>query len=142
MASELAAQAAFNARRLQACCEDVRRRRAGAHPEQTWRNLMVRKTLIALAAAATLGAAALTPGTAAAAHGFHRGGHAGHHGHFAPRHAFHNGFAFRHRPVFVRHHVRRHFAFVGVPLVASDSCVVVRRVWTRWGWHWRRIWVC
>jgi hypothetical protein len=103
---------------------------------------MVRKTLIALAAAASLGAVALTPGTAAAAHGFHRGGHAGFHGHLAPRPAFHNRFAFRHRPVFVRHHVRRHFAFVGVPLVASDSCVVVRRVWTPWGWHWKRIWVC
>jgi len=33
-------------------------------------------------------------------------------------------------------------AFVGVPLIASDSCVVVRRVWTPWGWHWRRLWVC
>ena len=107
---------------------------------------MVRKTLMALAAAATLGAAALAPGTAAAAHGFHGGGHAGFHGHFAPRPVVHNRFVFRdrfgHRPFFVRHHVRHHFAYVGVPLVASDSCVVVRRVWTPWGWHWRRIWVC
>jgi hypothetical protein len=102
---------------------------------------MVRKTLIALAAVATLGAAALTPGTAAA-HGFHRGVHAGHHGHFVPRPVVHNHFVFRHRPIFVRHHVRRHFAFVGVPVAASDSCVVVRRTWTPWGWRWKRFWVC
>jgi len=107
---------------------------------------MVRKTLIAFAAAASLGAAALTPGAAAAAHGFRHGGHAGMHGHFAPRHVVHNRFVFRHhvahRPFFVRRHLRRHFAFVGGPLVVSDSCVVVRRVSTPWGWHWRRIWVC
>ena len=106
---------------------------------------MVRKTFIALAAAASLGAAALTPGTATAGNGFHRGVHHGFHGHFAPRHAFHHRIVhhrFAHHPFFVRHHFRRHFAFVGVPLVAGDSCVVVRRVWTPWGWHWRRIWVC
>jgi hypothetical protein len=103
---------------------------------------MVRKIFIALAAAAGLGAAALTPGTAAAASGFHHGIHTGFHGHFAPRPAFHGRFVYRHHPIFVRHHFRRQFAFVGVPLVAGDSCVVVRRVWTPWGWHWRRIWVC
>jgi hypothetical protein len=100
---------------------------------------MVRKTLVALATAATLGAAALVPGTAAAAHGFHGGGF---HGHVVSRPIVHNRFVvghrFGHRPFFVR----RHIAFVGVPLVASDSCVAIRRVWTRWGWHWRRVWVC
>jgi hypothetical protein len=42
-----------------------------------------------------------------------------------------NRFAFRHR--FVR--FGRVFAFAG-------SCSIVRRVWTPWGWSWRRIWVC
>src|SRR5262245_37962516 len=43
---------------------------------------------------------------------------------------FHNRFVFRHR-----FFPRRVFAFGG-------SCVVVRHVWTPWGWAWRRIWVC
>ena len=47
-------------------------------------------------------------------------------GHFHHRH-FHRGFGL--------------FAFGGGP-VWWDSCWRLRRVWTPWGWHWRRINVC
>jgi hypothetical protein len=30
---------------------------------------------------------------------------------------------------------------VAGPFVA-DGCLQVRRVWTEWGWTWRRVWVC
>jgi len=45
---------------------------------------------------------------------------------------------------FHHRHFRRGFglfAFGGGP-VWWDSCWRLRRVWTPWGWHWRRINVC
>ncbi len=43
-----------------------------------------------------------------------------------------------------RHHRFRHFAFVApfAGYAAYDSCYVPRRVWTPWGWEWRRVYVC
>ncbi len=44
-----------------------------------------------------------------------------------------------------RHHHRfRHFGFVApfAAYAAYDSCYVPRRVWTPWGWRWRRVYVC
>jgi hypothetical protein len=50
----------------------------------------------------------------------------------------HNRFVFRHRFPF-----RNRFAFaVGVPFFAGDSCWIVRRAWSPWGWRWRSVWVC
>ena len=46
-----------------------------------------------------------------------------------------------------RHHrFHRRFVF-GVPFAfgayaADDSCYSVRRVWTHWGWRWRRVYIC
>jgi hypothetical protein len=60
----------------------------------------------------------------------------------------HNNFAFRHHAFFdrrfaFRHHRFRHFrnGFF-VASIADDSCFIVRRVWTPWGWRWRHVWVC
>ncbi len=47
-------------------------------------------------------------------------------------------FRFRHHRFFRHHFFRHHFAFAAI----DGGCFVVRRVWTPWGWHWRRIWVC
>lgn len=103
---------------------------------------MLRKLIIASAALAALSTA--TASGALAMHGGHwGGGHpAGGWGHVHHNFASHNRFAFRHHhhAFFFRHH--RHFAFIGAPFAFADNCVVVRRVWTPWGWHWRRIWVC
>ncbi len=103
---------------------------------------MLRKLIITSAALAALSTATATG--ALAMHGGHwGGGHpAGGWGHVHHNFAFHNRFAFRHHhhAFFFRHH--RHFAFIGAPFAFGDDCVVVRRVWTPWGWHWRRIWVC
>jgi len=97
---------------------------------------MLRKSIIALAAAATLGVTALASSPASA----HWGGwgHGFHHGFF-----FHRSVAFHHpfvlgRPFFFR----RHF-FAGPVLIDDDyGCWRVRRVPTIWGWRWRRVWVC
>ena len=102
---------------------------------------MLRKLIITSAAFAALSTATATG--ALAMHGGHWGGHhpTGSWGHVHHNFAFHNRFAFRHHHAFFfRHH--RHFAFIGAPFAFGDDCVVVRRVWTPWGWHWRRIWVC
>ena len=44
-----------------------------------------------------------------------------------------------------RHH-RFHRGFIGAPFygayAAYDSCYQPRRVWTRWGWRWHRVYVC
>jgi hypothetical protein len=100
---------------------------------------MLRKLIITSAALAALSTA--TASGALAMHGGHwgSGNPAGGWGH--PHHnlAFHNRFR-HHHAFFFRHH--RHFAFIGAPFAFGDDCVVVRRVWTPWGWHWRRIWVC
>lgn len=99
---------------------------------------MLRKLIFTSAAVA-----ALSTATASGAWAMH-GRWAGHPtGSAHPHHnfAFHNRSAFRHHHAFFfRHH--RHFAFIGAPFAFGDDCVVIRRVWTPWGWHWRRIWVC
>lgn len=94
---------------------------------------MLRKTIIAFAAAATLGVAALASTPAAA-----RWGGWGFH------HDFHRG-SFVRNPFVVRHpfFFHRHF-FAGPVLIDSDEygCWRLRRVPTVWGWRWRRVWVC
>jgi hypothetical protein len=128
---------------------------------------MRRKMIIALAATAMLGAAAIADN--AIARGGHGGGggHGGHGG-MGGMHAgmggmrggswggarvgawggsrawghsrfVHNRFAFRHH----RFH-RNRFLFatsIGFGYPYYD-CYTVRRVWSPWGWTWRRIWVC
>jgi hypothetical protein len=101
---------------------------------------MVRKSIIAFATAAALGAAVIPTGASAAWHGGFHGGH-GFHGGFHP--GFHPGFrhfGFRHHDRFF---VRDRFFFgPSFAFVDGPGCVRVRRVWTPWGWRWRRIWVC
>jgi hypothetical protein len=103
---------------------------------------MFRKSIIALAAAATLGVTALAAGPAAArwgGHGGHMGGHM-HMGGFRHVGAFHvhayPRFAFRHR-FFVRR-----FAVLPAPILIDGGCWRVR--WVHYYHHWRRhrIWVC
>ena len=59
---------------------------------------------------------------------------------------FGNGFAFRHRGFIhdrfaFRHHRFRHFPGFFVASI-GDDCFVARRLWTPWGWRWRRVWAC
>jgi hypothetical protein len=80
------------------------------------------RTLLAIGAAAALTVAAL-PTSASAQHRW--GGHFGHDGFGGPGISF--GF--------------------GVAPYAYDyaygpGCYRVQRVWTRWGWRIRRVWVC
>jgi len=94
---------------------------------------MFRKSIIALAAAATLGLAALAPGPAEARGHFHMGGlhRVGvFHVRAFPR------FAFRHR-LFVRR-----FAVIRAPILINTGCWRVR--WVHIHHHWRRhrVWVC
>ena len=105
---------------------------------------MLRKSIITLAALAALGAAALAPDTAAAM----QRGFGGFHSHFAPV-AFHNRFVVRDRFVLrdrfaFRHFLpfRHRFVFAASPFIVDDSCTIVRRVWTPWGWRWHRVWAC
>jgi hypothetical protein len=110
---------------------------------------MLSRSIITLAAAASLGAAVLASAPAwARMGGGHGGGHAAMGGHFAAggvrsaaivhdgnfavrnRVIVNNRFPVRHRFAF-RHH---RFAFVGGPIIVDDSC------W-RW-WYGRRIWLC
>jgi hypothetical protein len=91
---------------------------------------MLRKMVIALAAASAITAGSMI---AASAHGF--GGHGGGFSHGGG--GFHHGFAGGH-PAFFHHgfHHRffvNRFAFYGGGPY-YDSCY--RRVWTRWGWRW------
>jgi hypothetical protein len=99
---------------------------------------MFRKSILALAAAATLGLAALASGPAEAHFG-HRGGHfhmGGFHrvGFFHVR--AHPHFAFRHR-FFIRR-----FAVLPAPILIDSGCWRIR--WVHIHHHWRRhrIWVC
>lgn len=116
---------------------------------------MQRKSIITFAAAALLGFAVLVPQTASAQMRF-----SGVHGNFAaarfahsaiaPRATFHNRFIFRDNDRFAFHHRfafahHRFFAFrhpFAFAAVGDNGCFRVRRVWTPWGWTWRRIWVC
>jgi hypothetical protein len=94
---------------------------------------MLRKSIIAIAAAATLGGAALTSSPASA----HWGGWSHHFGGFHHAVFFRPSVAF-HRPFLFR----RHFALIAGPIFVDDGCWRVRRVPTFWGWRWRRVWVC
>jgi hypothetical protein len=101
---------------------------------------MLRKSIIALAAAAALGLVALASAPASA----HRGGHWGgghmhmHMGGFHHARAFHvhPRFAFRHR-VFVHR-----FAVIRAPIFIGHGCWRVH--WVRIHRHWarRHVWVC
>ena len=78
---------------------------------------MLRKTILGIAAAASLSAVALTPTTASAWHPHHIGHHHGHWGH---------GFGFR-------------VGFIGG---GYDGCYVTRRVFTPYGVVFRTVNVC
>jgi hypothetical protein len=102
---------------------------------------MMRKSLVLLAVAATLGIAAAQAPASAAFHGtgmhtFHGGnfGALGNRAFAGHRFAFHDRFAFRHHFFPFRHR----FAFATV----DGGCFAVRRVWSPWGWRWHRVWVC
>jgi hypothetical protein len=92
----------------------------------------LRNSIIILAAAAMLGAVALVSTPASAHHmgGFRVGG-------------FHH-VAYRQHFFYARHpfFIRRHFALIGTPYWFDGGCWRVHRVWTYWGWRWRRVWVC
>jgi hypothetical protein len=111
--------------------------------------IMLRKMVIALAAAAALTAGSMIPvsahggghgGGGGMGHGGGMGmghggfGHAGFaHGGFAPHGGFHDHdgrFAFRHHHRFFFNE----FAFYGAGYPYDDGCY--RHVWTRWGWRW------
>jgi len=89
---------------------------------------------ISLAAGAALMLALSVPSDASAQRwggwqgGFHRG-------FVGPRIGFHRGFVGP-RFGFRRGFVGPRFSF------AFGGCSVVRRVWTPFGWSWRRVWVC
>jgi hypothetical protein len=58
-----------------------------------------------------------------------------------------NGVAFRHRAFIhdrfaFRHHRFRFFPGFYAASYIDDDCYFARRVWTPWGWRWRRVWVC
>jgi hypothetical protein len=139
-----------------------------APPHQNQEDMM--RKIIALAATALLCSLVATGAASARMGGMggHPGGMGGFHGGMGAFHggmgAFHAGpvggfragpafthsnvafhhHAFVHNRFFFRHH-RFHHRFVTPFIFASvvdDSCFIVRRVWTPWGWHWRRVWVC
>jgi len=86
----------------------------------------MKRTLLAIAAAAALAIAAV-PSTASAQHwGGHWGGWGGHHfGWGGPRVSFGFGVA----PSY-------DYGYAG------PACYRVHRVWTPFGWRWHRVWVC
>ena len=98
---------------------------------------MFRKSIIAFAAAATLGLAALASGPAEARG--HFGGHM-HMGGFHHMGAFHMRafprFAVRHR-IFVRR-----FAVIRAPILIGPSCWRIRWVHVHHHWRRHRVWVC
>jgi len=123
---------------------------------------MMRK-FIALAATA-LFFVAMTPNAASArmgGGGGHMGGGGGHfggghvggmgggwHGNWGGgRFVGHPGFGHRaffpRDRFFLRHRFARfHDGFFFASYDDGYGCVIPRRVWTPWGWRWRRIWVC
>jgi len=120
---------------------------------------MMRK-FIALAATA-LFCVAMTPNAASArgGGGHMGGGHMGG-GHFAGAHfsgghlggmggGWHGnwGGGFRHHAFFPRDRFFFRHRFHRFPVFFASiddgyGCFIPRRVWTPWGWRWRRIWVC
>jgi len=52
--------------------------------------------------------------------------------------AYRQHFFYARHPIFIR----RHFAVIGAPIWLDGGCWRVYRVWTYWGWSWRRVWVC
>jgi hypothetical protein len=132
---------------------------------------MRRKMIIALAATAMLGAAAIADSAMARGGHGGGGGHGGHGGMggmhggmrggmavgmrggswggarvgawggsraFAHNRFVHNRFAFRHH----RFHRSRFLFAASFGYPYYGDCFMVRRVWSPWGWTWRRIWVC
>jgi hypothetical protein len=89
---------------------------------------MLRRIVIAVAAAATIGVGAST-GALAAPHGDHFGGRfdGGHFGHFGGGPGFSFGFG-----------VSPGYAYD----YDYDGCYRLHRVWTPWGWRLRRVYVC
>jgi hypothetical protein len=88
---------------------------------------MLRRIVIAVAAAATIGVAAST-GALAAPHGDHFGGRfGGHFGHFGGGPGFSFGFG-----------VSPGYAYD----YDYDGCYRLHRVWTPLGWRLRRVYVC
>ena len=77
---------------------------------------MLKKFVLGAVALGSLGAAALAPSTASA-------GYWGWHGH-------------HHYPVVRHYYVPQTYAYY------RDPCIVKRRVWTDYGWRWRRVNVC
>jgi hypothetical protein len=88
---------------------------------------MLRKTLIALAATAAL---SMGVATDASARGMHMHGHVGGWGGW---HGHHHGGFFR---------GPRFFAGPFLSYGYYDPCYRPVRVWTPWGWRFRRVWVC
>ena len=82
---------------------------------------MLRKLVLGIAAAASLGAMALAP-SAASAHPW-GGGWGGWHGGYHHFHGFHYG-------------------FIGVPVSDDGGCYATRRVMTPFGYRWRTVNVC
>lgn len=74
-----------------------------------------------------------------------RGGFSGVHGGFrgAAIGGFHRPFVGPGRFAFRHHRFHRfHNGFFFASIDDSYGCVAVSRVWTPWGWRWRRVWVC
>lgn len=126
----------------------------------------MRKTIIALAALAAIGviqmpagalAAHANGGSVAASHPSGFQGRAGTQGtrfgnNFATRNnavvnnraGFNNHVRFADHDRFRHRHrfFRNRFGFSSFAFAGDDGCYAPRRVWTPWGWRWRRIWVC
>ncbi len=61
------------------------------------------------------------------------------------RAGFNNRVRFADHDRFRHHHhrfFRNGFGFSSFAFAGDDGCYAPRRVWTPWGWRWRRIWVC
>jgi hypothetical protein len=97
----------------------------------------MRRTVLAIGSALALTLAGLSAPAIAAPHGHIGGPGFGRFGGVrgpafgGPRFGFRGGFR----------GPRFGFGF-GAPFFAYGSCSTVHRVWTPFGWRWRRIWVC
>ncbi len=108
------------------------------------------RKITALAATALL--CTLLASTAASARGGGHGGMGGGHGGMGGgrgglgvggMHGFHRPFVGPGRFAFRHHRFHRfHNGFFFASIDDGYGCVTVSRVWTPWGWRWRRVWVC
>jgi hypothetical protein len=99
---------------------------------------MIRKVMIALAAAALVTAGSTLTASAHGGGGGHGGGMGGHMGGFShpgmAGNRFDHGRFANHR--FFRHRFGNRFFIGGFPYwYYGDGCYT--RVWTRWGWRWQ-----